>query len=348
MIYIFVGLILLGILVPKSNIIALLDITFLGWLSLISINIADFNSYQGIYYAISKDQLYQTGYGWYLLNSFGRNLGLTFIQFKTILVIISLILLFITIKYFVGQNLNYIWALYLLYPSLINITQIRFAFAMSLVLFGLIFLFQKKLWSTIIYILIVLAATTIHTAIAYYLLLLLIPIIEKRERLFSQLLIIITICLLPFKSFLQQIVSVFANTRQTSYFDNSQNLGSTLIMIGVVIVFWLLSKHLDKIIGEDIKATKKEKEISKFISNINLCMLFILPLLSLSIELARVQRISWVLVYIQLGIFLINKEDIELGKIKVNNKVLGLIIGLFGFFVLIMYMAPLAFTSIFS
>ena len=242
MIYFFVGLILLGLFLPKSNIVALLTIVFLGWLSLISINIADFSSYQGIYYAISKDQLYQTGYGWYFLNSIGRNLGLTYIQFKTILVIVSLILLFITIKCFVGQNLNYIWALYLLYPSLINITQIRFAFAMSLVLVGLIFLFKKKLWSTIVYVLIVLMAISIHTGTSYYLLFLLIPIIEKKERLFSGILIIITICLLPFKNFLRQIVRIFANDRQTSYFDNSSNLGAILVMIGVIIVFWLLSK----------------------------------------------------------------------------------------------------------
>ena len=348
MIYFFVGLILLGLFLPKSNIVALLTIVFLGWLSLISINIADFSSYQGIYYAISKDQLYQTGYGWYFLNSIGRNLGLTYIQFKTILVIVSLILLFITIKCFVGQNLNYIWALYLLYPSLINITQIRFAFAMSLVLVGLIFLFKKKLWSTIVYVLIVLMAISIHTGTSYYLLFLLILIIEKKERLFSGILIIITICLLPFKNFLRQIVRIFANDRQTSYFDNSSNLGAILVMIGVIIVFWLLSKYLDKNIKQNAKATKNEKDVSRFISNINLCMLFILPLIPLSVELARVQRISWILLYMQLALFLVTREDVILGRMRVNSKFLGLIIGLFGFFILIMYMAPLTLSSIFS
>ena len=348
MIYFFVGLILLGLFLPKSNIVALLTIVFLGWLSLISINIADFSSYQGIYYAISKDQLYQTGYGWYFLNSIGRNLGLTYIQFKTILVIVSLILLFITIKCFVGQNLNYIWALYLLYPSLINITQIRFAFAMSLVLVGLIFLFKKKLWSTIVYVLIVLMAISIHTGTSYYLLFLLIPIIEKKERLFSGILIIITICLLPFKNFLRQIVRIFANDRQTSYFDNSSNLGAILVMIGVIIVFWLLSKYLDKNIKQNAKATKNEKDVSRFISNINLCMLFIIPLIPLSVELARVQRISWILLYMQLALFLVTREDVILGRMRVNSKFLGLIIGLFGFFILIMYMAPLTLSSIFS
>ena len=348
MIYFFVGLILLGLFLPKSNIVALLTIVFLGWLSLISINIADFSSYQGIYYAISKDQLYQTGYGWYFLNSIGRNLGLTYIQFKTILVIVSLILLFITIKCFVGQNLNYIWALYLLYPSLINITQIRFAFAVSLVLVGLIFLFKKKLWSTIVYVLIVLMAISIHTGTSYYLLFLLIPIIEKKERLFSGILIIITICLLPFKNFLRQIVRIFANDRQTSYFDNSSNLGAILVMIGVIIVFWLLSKYLDKNIKQNAKATKNEKDVSRFISNINLCMLFILPLIPLSVELARVQRISWILLYMQLALFLVTREDVILGRMRVNSKFLGLIIGLFGFFILIMYMAPLTLSSIFS
>ena len=339
---------MLGLFLPKSNIVALLTIVFLGWLSLISINIADFSSYQGIYYAISKDQLYQTGYGWYFLNSIGRNLGLTYIQFKTILVIVSLILLFITIKCFVGQNLNYIWALYLLYPSLINITQIRFAFAMSLVLVGLIFLFKKKLWSTIVYVLIVLMAISIHTGTSYYLLFLLIPIIEKKERLFSGILIIITICLLPFKNFLRQIVRIFANDRQTSYFDNSSNLGAILVMIGVIIVFWLLSKYLDKNIKQNAKATKNEKDVSRFISNINLCMLFILPLIPLSVELARVQRISWILLYMQLALFLVTREDVILGRMRVNSKFLGLIIGLFGFFILIMYMAPLTLSSIFS
>ena len=219
---------------------------------------------------------------------------------------------------------------------------------MSLVLVGLIFLFKKKLWSTIVYVLIVLMAISIHTGTSYYLLFLLIPIIEKKERLFSGILIIITICLLPFKNFLRQIVRIFANDRQTSYFDNSSNLGAILVMIGVIIVFWLLSKYLDKNIKQNAKATKNEKDVSRFISNINLCMLFILPLIPLSVELARVQRISWILLYMQLALFLVTREDVILGRMRVNSKFLGLIIGLFGFFILIMYMAPLTLSSIFS
>lgn len=346
MLFIFILLIILAIFITKPNFLDVIIITFLGYLSLISTNAADYNSYNNIYYAISSHELYETGYGWYLINSWARTQGLQYNQLKALLTILGLLLTVYTIHQLIGKNYNLTWGLYLLYPSLINVVQIRFFIAMSIVLFGLTFLSKGTIKGNLLYALIVVAAFTIHTSAAFYLIFLLVPIVEKKERLFSELIFMVAICLVPLKNNLQQIVGIFANERQLTYFDSSKSLIVQLILIGVIISIWIITNRLNKIIQRDIE-DRKVKAGVRFIKNINTCMLLLIPLITISAELGRVERISWILVYAIIGM-IVDKRKVIIGeKIKISPRFLGISIGMFGFFIMILYLAPDAFRTIF-
>lgn len=347
MIYFFVFLILLGLCIPRINIIGLLSITYLGYLSLISINAADFSSYEGIYYSITSSKLYETGYGWYLINSWGRLHGLNYGQLKCVLTVIGLVLIAISIKILLKNNYNYIWGLYLLYPGLINIIQIRFFIALAISIFALIFLLNGKKWGIIVYFILILCAATIHTSVSFYLVFLLIPLIEKNTKTFSKLIMIVSILCIIFRKYLINILMLVGNQRQLTYLDYNYSVVSNLIMISVIIVFWLLSNTLNSIIQESKLFELHDKKVSKLIYSVNTCMLLLIPLIILSGELGRVQRISWILIYIL--IIQVSKyiKYINLFKVKVNIKFVGLLIGLFGFLVMTLYLAPAAYTSIF-
>lgn len=348
MIYIFVLLIILSLTIPRMSVVNYAIIIFLGWLSVTRINAADFISYENIYYVISPQRLYETGYGWYVLNNWGRSLNLTFAQFKGLLTVIGLILILITCQNFLSKNSNLVLGLYLLYPALINVVQIRFFFASSIVIFSLIFLKKENVINLIIFALLVGVGITIHTSVAFYLVFLLIPIIEKNEKIFSWIVIVGTILLMPFKNFIQNTISIFANDRQLSYLDGSQ-VGSNmtvLITIILIIVFYLLSNQINTVIQKNDDYDIKEKQVSKLINNINLCFLLLIPAILISSEFARVQRISWILMYIEISMIYMRQKNIKLGKYIISTKFLGAVLGSIGFLVMIVYLAPLALSTV--
>ena len=350
MLYIYIGLIILAILTFQHKYLDYLIIAFLGWLATISTNAADFTSYENIYYVISSDRLYETSYGWYVLNNIGRSLNLNYAQFKGVLTIIALLLILITCHIFLGRNYNYIWGLYLLYPALLNIVQIRFFVAMAISTFAMIFLERNKIYSILIYFLLISIEISIHTWTAFYLLFLFIPIIEKNKRIFSEIIIIGTIILIPFRSLVRNTIAFFATSRQTSYFevDQAGSMSTIIITISVVIIFYLLSKKTNMIIKDDERFTVRQKKLSELINNVNLCLLVLIPVILLSTEFARVQRISWLLMYIQVTMLSVKEVKVPIGRIQISSKLLGNIIALFGFCVMLLYLAPLAFSSIFN
>lgn len=349
MIYLFIILIVLALLTSSKKYFDYIIIAFLGWLTTVSTNAADFTSYENIYYVISSRQLYETGYGWYILNAIGRFFNLNYAQFKGLLTVMGLLLLLIFCKVLLGRNYNYIWGLYLLYPALINVVQIRFFIAMAISTFALIFLLANKFSGSIIYFLLINAAITIHSGTAFYLIFLLIPIIEKNKKIFSWILIIGTVILIPLKKTIQSTISFFATSRQTSYFENT-NVGSmmtTIITVSIIIIFYLLSNRMNHVIQEQAEFNTKEKKSSELINEVNLCLLILVPAIFLSTEFARVQRIAWFLMYVEIAILSTKEVEVSIGHFRINSKLLGGIIGIFGFCVMIMYLAPLAFSSIF-
>lgn len=348
MIYVYIALIVLGLILRKPRLMCWLITLFLGILTATSVYVPDFEAYSNIYYLIDKNMLYETGYGWYILNDLGRELNLTYPEFKGWLAFFCLILIIITIHYFLGKNYNVIWGLYLLYPSLIDMIQIRFFTAMSIVLFGLIFLSKNKLWSIVTYIALVLVATSIHSAASFYLIFIFMYLIGEHKKIFSYIIVLFSFFMIPLGSKLKGVISYFANTRELSYFEKPAEMSHVFIYFIIIIIFFLLTNHMNNQIQSEKTFSKREKSFSEFLVKFNLCMLFILPILPMSFDFIRVQRIAWILLYMLFAIFSANNTPIRFGNVLVNSKLLGIIFALFGFCVMLLYFAPLVVSGFFD
>ncbi|MBD5430748.1 MAG: EpsG family protein [Lactobacillus sp.] len=321
---------------------------FLSYLTFVSTDVPDFANYQYVYQHINPNQLFGMGKGWYMLNDWGRNKGWDYPQFKTFLVFISLLLIFIAVRYFLGKNYNLIWGLYLFYPALLDIIQVRFFVTLGIFIFALIFLFQRKWWSIIIYVLLITLAVPIHSSAAFYYLFVFVPFIEKRQKVFSVGIFIGTILLVFLKSPLQKFISMFASTRQQFYFESTTSLGTLLLLDLMVIVFYFITYSINNEIVNSSIFSEKEKMFSKFCVTINLLMLVLIPMGIVSPEFLRVQRASWLLFYMLLTVVLKRKQDAVVGNVRIKSQLLGMMMALFGFGVLINYLSPLVVPSFFN
>lgn len=339
MIYIFALLIILGIFVYRPNLLNFFIILFLTYLSFVSTNIPDLQNYLFIYSYIQPNELMGEGYGWYLINNWGREHHFDFFQLKALLVFLSLILLLITFKYFLGKNINLVWGLYLLYPALLDIIQVRFMVAVCISLFALIFLFKDKWWSVLIYILLIWIASCIHSSCLFYFSFVLIPLLKRFRKAFTFFVIAITLILIPFRGKLENYIGFLASDRQNVYFQEGTTVKTLLLIIFVIIMFYVLSLNLVKN-SKNLIFNDRQKSIIEFCSNINLLMLLVIPLSFITSEFLRVQRLAWPIMYISIAIYQMMGQDIIIHNIKINNKIIGESLAAFGFIFLIVYMSP--------
>ncbi len=353
MIYIFLVLISLGLIINRPKIFGPIIIVFLGiWINQ-SINLgkmADFYSYQNIYNQIAlgiNNENYQTGNGWYVLNKIGQSLNLNYAQFKIYISVLCLVVIALILKYWIGKNYNYFWSVYLIYPALIEMVQTRFFVATTITLIGLMFLYHNKLWSNIVFVIIIWISTTIHMATSFYLVFLLVPMLNKNVRIFRRIFLVLVLLLLCFANRLQNIITIFANTRELDYFNGRPSLEHLFIFIFIVFTFYFITQKLNQIIQEDNTIVEKEKNISKFITNINVCMLLLIPILPLAFDFMRVQRIAWLLLYVQFIILIKNKKYIKINDYKYSYKIMLGGVSVLGFALMICYFNPAVLTSFF-
>jgi hypothetical protein len=357
---IFFWIIILGAtLIKRPRIFPIVVTAFLVKLNYNAVNVADFNAYSSIYNQISATQLYQTGYGWYILNNLGRILGLDYNLYKVCSITICMIILWIVSKTMVGESSNLIFGLYLLYPALLDAIQLRFFTAMTMVLMGILFLSKQKVWSTIVYVLIVLLAASVHTSVLFYLLFAAYPIISKHREKLKYIVVASAIILMAFKSKLYNLIAFISNDRQMQYLDKSTGVTSgsgyiPVVTIASIFLLYLINHQIFQEISEDISFSETDKKNSEMISGISLMMFFMIPLVMLSGEFFRAFRIMFVLTYISLAILVRNNKEYYFkhisysdNKIQFDPRVLGLIIAALGFVVNIIHLAPDAFASFF-
>ena len=359
MLFAFWGLIVSALIIRKPNFYPALIIFFLVKINYNAPNVADFSNYSNIYNNITERDLYQTGYGWYVLNNIGRNLGLDYNHYKAWSIIVCTLCIWCVSRYLLGESSNMLAGLYLLYPALIDTIQIRFYTAMTIVLIGIVFLAQQKMWSTITYIGIVLLASTIHTSALFYLTFAIYPIIEKHVNKLKYILVVISIFFIVFRNQLYGFITMFSNERQMQYFDSGSGVTSGsgwLLPIAIlsIIIMYLVDNQLYQLISTNLNFSEIDRRNASTIRGISLMMFLLIPLVILSGELYRVFRIIFILSYISIGIIAKRGVPISLGHIKFGNRLinispefLGGAIAFIAFAINILYLTPAAFDSYF-
>ncbi len=156
----------------KSSRILTAVILFFVWILSWNNSLGDFDAYE-LYYNSDLTDFRDIGY--YVLTNYLFRFGLSFLQTKLVIMAFSLCILYrFIVKYSVWHTL--VASLYLLTFCFYDIEQYRNFFAFSLVLLGLIFLFDNKYkaYSKIIFAICVLVGFTIHASVIVFLMFLII------------------------------------------------------------------------------------------------------------------------------------------------------------------------------
>lgn len=302
----FLITVVVGIFHPKSKQAALWVFVF-SWL-LISGNSDnnDFHQYKEEYEYIEWGFLLEPGFG--LICYVFKALGFDYMNFKAIVSLICLTLIYRTIWKITDYKALGA-TLYLVYPFIVDITQIRNFIASSLVVFAIPLLFQKGKAALIKYLLLVIVATTVHSAVIFY-----IVFIFARKSINKFVMIVGIIIMSIIKVAVYNQFQTIFETEKLEVYEKPSIMG-TLIMIAVLcltaVIINNIYKHRNKRILDLSLPNIFVNE--KIWPNITLLTLLLTPLLFDNASFTRVYRNIVILNML----FIINAYYINLQKRKV-------------------------------
>lgn len=343
----FVLLILIGMFIKKAKWFEIIVILFLGAITYFGNNVADFENYQQAYnYILAGNSYLDLGIGWFWLCKIGSILGLSYLEFKTILIVISTLIINKTIKYFARDDkyTTFFWAVYLIFPALLDCIQIRFFVAETIVLYSLRFLISDKKRDIFKYIIFVLIASTIHSSMLIYLIFLIYKVLGKYE---NKYIIIISIVMLMFFAFKEQVIkicSIFINAERIQrYFYSTDILGikGLISYIFTILIFYYLTNIMIKKIRDDKNVEEKDLIFFRFIAKLNILISIVLVFSIFDPNFFRLQRIMWILMYICVLILLNNNiRYINFLGIRMPVKLLFTLLALIGNMIFITLTTP--------
>lgn len=330
-----------------STFISFLICIYLTALTYFSINISDNISYTILYnnsVVNSSGVAAVTSNNWVKLCQWGLLHNLTYQQFKTILFCLCILSLFFVVKVWIGKYMSLIFSLFVIYPVLLEIIQIRFFVAEMLCLIALVLLEKNKKWSIPAFVILLILGASIHNSVIIYAIFLLIPLVKKYKKKLIALIIIFDALSLALGSKLKLLITNFVTDKQVSYLDNGRNGISLILLIILISLLSLTCYIIGKSIVAQEKVNNRYKRTAEFLVDANICILLLISLLPLAFNFYRLLRISWVLFYILVGIAIRCKVN-TIEKVKINIVVIAIIFSIIGFVFILFHLTPNAFTS---
>lgn len=296
-------LLLLSFYIKSNKYTDVLIAAFIYYIVFHAIESPDFYNYQTVYNYIGEGNEYlSTGIGWYYLNFTGNLFGISYRQFNATIVLISLMIYqgFIS-KY--TKNTSKVWFLYMIFPLLLDIIQVRFLFSTALVLLSIKFILKNPLKYKIFAFVIILCAYTVHSSAIIYSLFIIVPKSRRTKKIFNKLIIIVIIITFSLRSYLPSLaVFVVGNQRLVRYFSSTVSFVAILTYASFFAISYVLVAKLKSsiMLNENIKEYKKS--FVEFVVDCNYIIFLTLPLVYFSADFMRIQRIMWILNYIVLAI----------------------------------------------
>lgn len=292
----------------------------------------DFEQYQIVYDFIKEGNQYtDLGIVWALMCRAASLMGLDYATFKLIVIIISLIIIYKAISSFLysKSGIPFFWSCFLVFPLFLDLVQVRFFFAESILLQGFHFLLKKDKKSTLKFILFVLFASSIHSSLFFFLTLLFIPYIHKFKK--KMPFFISLLCIISFyaPSIAVNLAAKFINiNRIERYFFSSDRtgfLGITTAILTLSFFHFIAKKIRD--------AEVVEKNFGDFLYKSNLLMWFLLPIVFFDPNIFRIQRPMWLMLYA--GVILFTQQShspylLIWKKKKIHIKQLIFLLAIFG------------------
>lgn len=281
-----------------------------------AVDIPDFNNYQNVYKAIGAGSLYNdTGIGWYVLCKIGNFLHLDYKAFDMAIITASLLLIRSSVCCFIsnGKMRCWIWGLYLIYPLLMDLVQIRFLLSTALILFAVPWLMFPYKHGGIRFLLMLAISYTIHSSAIFYFIFFVAYYLKRLSYGLIGLLTALGMVASLFKTQLIALMSNFTNgARIERYLRSTDGAGVTGLAtyLGILIIFvwisWLLIRQS--------REEGYEKSLYKFQLRVNQLMFLVLPLCLYDTNFIRLQRPMYLILYITLGTFRRHHRTLKIGS----------------------------------
>lgn len=249
---------------------------------------------------------------WFLFMKVCSFVQLDYIGFRFVIVLLSFCLLYHTIKYF-NANLNLIVSIYMVVLLFIDSEQFRNFISFSFVVYGLVFLYQRKF---IKYSIIILIASLIHSSALLYLTFLLIGFNFSKK---TQIIYLLTFLFLTFLAIVSKneiniynlLAFLVKNAESSIYFMTNTNRSIYAIvlifMVMLIVVFYI----------NTLTVTSRNKtDIKNFFLSIVLLSAAFLPLHSYNIQFSRLLRNEIFILLILAGFSVNNLNMMFFKKIK--------------------------------
>ena len=299
-----------------------------------SIGYADFDGYE-LYYNSVTSGVMDINYmgmskGWYYLCLFFSKVGLSYRGMTAVLIVVSCYLINLFLKK-TKCNQKIFWGLFVIFPGIIQLVQLRFFFGTSIVFFGLFFILDLRkdgIKSTIMglikFTICVLLAYYIHSSCIIFIMYVFVPLFDRigqKKTIF--IFIISSLLLSTFVPRLTSIIEIFVSQEKfTRYFESSIS-ETTLTWFMQILFVWIFCLIVCYYCNKEYRITmlKVENKSVIFTEAFGIRILtcvsllcFTLPFLSFDRNFHRFLEIGYMLVYVYISVIWHNS------KIELKNK----------------------------
>lgn len=301
-----------------NDIVSLLIVLFLVYLSYVKTNVADYSIYKISYNGLISGSSSSTGSGAFYDNFAifcGRFLKLDFQTFKTILIAFT----FLTYYWFAKKNTqltNWVWGLLLIYPALILIIQFRFAFATAFLMIAVEEYVNNHKILCIIFLII---SGMIHTTMLAFFAIILVMLLYKlspKHNLF--LVLFLTLVLLIFRNFSFVLISKYVDLFRADNYLLNQTTG-LLGFILYLIVFIVNFKISEGIYLFDL--SNINYRIKRIVYFVTLFNFWTIPFVLITPDFMRYVRITFIMIYVVVAT-LINVSSNKITILILNHRVM--------------------------
>lgn len=294
MLYILYGvLIFLGIYVHVNKKYDWFVLIFLSLICGLSVDKADFQAYSNVYAWIRDGQNYMsTGVGWLVLCKTGNLFHLTYSGFSIIIAFASLYLIKTKIDSYTF-NSKFVWGMYLVFPSFLDLVQLRGLIAVAIIIYAIPLLLDSKMKSKVIYTCLIIIASSIHIFSLFFILFLLADIIGIKKRKIIPVVVVLVIGFIYlFWTGILDFISIFEKTGRVEIYLSSR------ISIPAIIIYMLCFVSNYSLVHNVAINYVGNNHISKFVKLVESCNMIsflAIPLIVFSADFMRIWRVLFII-----------------------------------------------------
>lgn len=251
---------------------------------------------------------------WILIMHICNILGMSFSLFKGLIFLVSMLLIFKTVES-ITDDINIVLTLYFLYPFIIDATQIRNFFAMSILCYSLRYLASSSKIDVIKYITSIFIAFGVHNIFIIYLVLIFTKIIDLKKAIIVTFAVFVGLIAM-FKMLPTLVLHFFENYHNGMAHTTKYVVKDTvsIVMILALVIFYVATVvgiiWANKQIQEMFELNVCSIDKLNYIQNLSKCILlmslsFLLNVYSM--DFARVLRNILVIEY-SIIVFAVNND----------------------------------------